>query len=353
MEAWIDYGAGFTQYLDVDDTAGTECGVGGERSLGVDDYFVKTVVLVQGRVGDHPAVPFSAAGRYPLRVVFRARPERDGADGVVLGESSTITFEVVDPDADGQAVVQQLRTQPWILRGGVDNPGYHSLVRQFPDNPYLHWGKWVVALEKDARIHNGRYPDTDEKYAEIGQGHPLTSQLYRQLADELRDGRTWGQFDEERLQLAAENLERARDLDEAKDVWREIVERFPGSEAAEQAKSRIDTTPPSLQLTTSPATLWPPNNKLVAVTVAAEASDDTDPRPAVKLVSVTCDDACSLEKDVVGAALDTDDRTFQLRATRMGPGGGRTYTITYGATDAAGNRATKAAAVRVPHDQGR
>jgi len=352
METWIDYGSGFAHYRDVDDTAGVEGGVGGERSLGSGNYFVKTVVLVQGRIGHESAVPFPAAGRYPVRVVFRARPESDGVAGVVLGDSNTITFEVVAPDADGQTVVQRLRSQPWILRGGINNPGYDSLVDQFPDSPYLHWGRRAIALEKSHRIGNGQYPDTGEHYAEIGRGHPLTPQLYRRHAGELRDA-SWGQFDEERLRLAAEELERAGDFAEAKSVWREIVERFPGSEAAEETKSRIDSTPPSLAVSASPTTLWPPNNKLGTVTVAVEVSDDTDPRPAVKLLSVTCDDACSLAQDVVGAALNTDDRTFQLRATRKGSGSGRTYTISYSATDAAGNKSTKTTAVRVPHDQGR
>jgi hypothetical protein len=143
----------------------------------------------------------------------------------------------------------------------------------------------------------------------------------------------------------------AGDFVEAKNVWREILEGFPGSEAAEEARSRIDSTPPTLQATASPAMLWPPNNKLLPVTVAVEVSDDTDPRPTVKLLSVTCDDACNTQQDIVGAALNTDDRRFQLRATRKGGGSGRTYTISYEARDAAGNVATTKTRVMIPHDQ--
>ena len=48
-----------------------------------------------------------------------------------------------------------------------------------------------------------------------------------------------------------------------------------------------------------------------------------------------------------------DDTTFKLRAERAGGGDGRTYTITYEATDACGNSATDSLEVFVPHDRGK
>ncbi len=80
---------------------------------------------------------------------------------------------------------------------------------------------------------------------------------------------------------------------------------------------------------------------------------DQDPPPVVKLVSITCDDGCSPSLDVVGAAFNTDDREFELRAERLGGGSGRAYTITYSATDASGNEATATTKVVVPHVQGK
>ena len=345
LEVWIDYGQGFVRYVD-DDGRMREGVQGQPRSLRTGDRFVETLVLVNGPM-ERPTVPFPNPGRFLLRVVAGS-PER-----AVLGESNVITFEVIAPEGDDVALVQRIRNQPWVLRVGLSEADYAALVGQYPASPYLHWGKTAITRQKINRIGNGRDPDTNERYAEVGQGDPLTPQLYRRLADELRDGSSWGQFDEERLRFAAENLERARDFAEAKDVWREIVVRFPGSEAAQEAKSRTDTTPPALQLAADPALLWPPNNKLVPVTVAVNVSDDTDPRPTVKLLSVTCDDACNAAQDIVAVALNTDDRSFQLRATRTGGGRGRTYTITYAATDSVGNRATQATTVTVPHDQGK
>jgi hypothetical protein len=91
----------------------------------------------------------------------------------------------------------------------------------------------------------------------------------------------------------------------------------------------------------------------VSVTVAVNVSDDTDPTPDVKLVSITCNDACKPAQDIAGATLGTDDRDLQLRAERMGGGSGRAYRVTYSATDASGNKTSATTAVVVPHDQGK
>ena len=55
--------------------------------------------------------------------------------------------------------------------------------------------------------------------------------------------------------------------------------------------------------------------------------------------------------DIQGAALGTDDRSFQLRAERSAKGTGRIYTVTYRATDASGNGKTASATVTVPLNQ--
>jgi hypothetical protein len=193
---------------------------GGPRALKVGERIVETLVLVNGPM-DSPTVPFPNPGRFSLRVVARTSKR------ILLGESKVLAFKVL----------------PWVPRGQPNDATFAALLARHPGSPYLDWGRRAIALEKSHRIHNGRYPDTGEKYADIGQGHPLTPRLYRQLADEIRDER-WGQFDEERLMLAAEHLEMAGDLIDAKDLWREITEQFPGSLAAERALSRIGSRPP-------------------------------------------------------------------------------------------------------------
>jgi hypothetical protein len=115
----------------------------------------------------------------------------------------------------------------------------------------------------------------------------------------------------------------------------------------------IDTTPPTLTVSLSPATLWPPNDKLVSVTAAITVKDDYDPAPEIQLVSITANEVLDKD-DIKGALPGTDSRQFMLKAEREGKNkAGRIYTVTYSATDASGNKATASATVTVPHDQGK
>jgi hypothetical protein len=116
---------------------------------------------------------------------------------------------------------------------------------------------------------------------------------------------------------------------------------------------KLDTTPPTLSLTLSPATLWPPNDKLVSINATIAVQDDYDPEPEIKLESITASETLAAN-DVQDAQLGTDDRQFSLAAKRAGNNqAGRIYTVTYSATDASGNKATASATVTVPHDQGK
>jgi hypothetical protein len=112
-----------------------------------------------------------------------------------------------------------------------------------------------------------------------------------------------------------------------------------------------DTVAPTLAVTMTPSVIWPPDNKLVTVVATIQVSDACDASPRVALVSITSNEALAAG-DIQGAAFGTDDRTFQVRAKRAGRGTGRTYTITYRVTDAAGNSTEQQVQVVVPHDQG-
>lgn len=125
---------------------------------------------------------------------------------------------------------------------------------------------------------------------------------------------------------------------------------------------RLDTTPPSLTLSLSPNTLWPPNDKLVPVAATITVKDDYDPTPEIKLESITANETLEAE-DIRDASFGTDDRNFKLRAERKDKDDdhkkqagvikplGRIYTVTYSATDASGNKTLASATVTVPHDQ--
>jgi triacylglycerol esterase/lipase EstA (alpha/beta hydrolase family) len=121
----------------------------------------------------------------------------------------------------------------------------------------------------------------------------------------------------------------------------------------------LDHTPPTLSVTLSPTVLWPPNHQLQEVVATIAVTDDHDPHPTVKLVSITSSEPDNglgdgdTPNDIQQAAFGTDDRQFLLRAERSGTGPGRTYTVTYEARDAAGNATQVSVQVTAPHDKPR
>jgi hypothetical protein len=83
------------------------------------------------------------------------------------------------------------------------------------------------------------------------------------------------------------------------------------------------------------------------------AADLVDPAPNITLVSVTSNEPDNAKGDgnTVNDIVIVDNFTFNLRAERAGNGMGRTYTITYSATDASGNSAISSVTIEVPHNQ--
>jgi hypothetical protein len=110
-----------------------------------------------------------------------------------------------------------------------------------------------------------------------------------------------------------------------------------------------DTRPPAIAaVSASPNVLWPPNNKLVPVSVSVSDSDTCDPKPVCKITQITSNEAItSADAQITG------NLTANLRAQRLGSGTGRIYTLTVQCTDASGNSSTAGATVSVPHDQGK
>jgi hypothetical protein len=141
--------------------------------------------------------------------------------------------------------------------------------------------------------------------------------------------------------------------------FRLTVSDDKGASASDNVVVTIhDTTPPNLLVSLSPNSLWPPNHKMVDITVNFTVTDACDAQPTVKLVSITSNEPANgsgdgnTSPDITGASYGTDDRRFQLRAERKGNGNGRVYTATYSAQDASGNMAQQIATVTVAHDQG-
>ena len=136
-------------------------------------------------------------------------------------------------------------------------------------------------------------------------------------------------------------------LDQAATTYSCSATSVGGSMGPVTVTIKRDATPPTISCAASPGILWPPNGKLMPVTVTVTTGGAT----AFNLVSVTA--SAGVAADIQGWSIGTADTAGLLRASRSGSGGDRTYTLTYEATDEAGNAARCSTTVRVPHDMGR
>src|SRR5262245_15751597 len=104
-----------------------------------------------------------------------------------------------------------------------------------------------------------------------------------------------------------------------------------------------------------PSILWPPNHRMVNVTVSYDVTDNCPLPPGSCTLNV------SSNEPVLGHGsghtspdwIVLDDHHVLLRAERQGNGNGRIYTITITCSDSGGNSSTEQVEVTVPHDRGR
>jgi len=135
-----------------------------------------------------------------------------------------------------------------------------------------------------------------------------------------------------------------------------VVDNGQGGLATDAVQINVtgDTTPPVISsVTASPNTLWPPNHKFHLVTVSVAVTDNVDPAPVCKIISVTSNEPSdSFHRDTPDFII-TGPLTVDLRAERSGKShSGRIYTITVQCTDSAMNSSTSTVTVTVPHDKG-
>jgi hypothetical protein len=116
----------------------------------------------------------------------------------------------------------------------------------------------------------------------------------------------------------------------------------------------LDQQPPTIGgVAANPNTLWPPNHKMVPVTVAASAVDSCGSAPVCTIAAVSSNEPGKGEEkeDREPDWQITGNLSVKLRAERVGNGNGRVYTFTIQCTDASQNSATKAVTVTVPHER--
>jgi uncharacterized repeat protein (TIGR01451 family) len=104
-----------------------------------------------------------------------------------------------------------------------------------------------------------------------------------------------------------------------------------------------------------PSVLWPPNHRMVNVTVSYQVTDNCPLPPNSCTLSVTSNEPINGtgDGDTSPDWIVLDDHHVLLRAERAGNGDGRIYTITITCIDSGGNSSTEEVEVTVPHDRGR
>lgn len=114
--------------------------------------------------------------------------------------------------------------------------------------------------------------------------------------------------------------------------------------------------PPEVTLSATPMSLWPPNGKILPVTLSGTIRD-TEPACTMKTATYAVRDEYGEVQPSGPLTLDAGGAysfTVWLPATRLGTDlDGRFYTIALTASNNAGKTESKVATVVVPHDQGR
>lgn len=112
----------------------------------------------------------------------------------------------------------------------------------------------------------------------------------------------------------------------------------------------VDQTPPEIvSLVATPAQIAPANRKMVSVSVSATATDNCDPSPVTRIVSVASNEPTTSANDNTGPDwVITGDLTLQVRAEVASDTEARIYTIRVSSTDASGNVDYSNVQVKVP-----
>src|SRR5215475_1378562 len=113
----------------------------------------------------------------------------------------------------------------------------------------------------------------------------------------------------------------------------------------------VSNPPPVISgLSVDNPTLWPPNHKMVPVTLSYDISDNCD-AGLIPIITVSSNEPVNGTGD--GNTCPDwqviDAHHVLLRAERSGNGSGRIYTITLTVTDSAGSSSSSSVIVRVPH----
>jgi uncharacterized repeat protein (TIGR01451 family) len=119
------------------------------------------------------------------------------------------------------------------------------------------------------------------------------------------------------------------------------------------ATTTVSNPPPTITgASANPSVLWPPNHRLVDVTVDYNVTDNCPLPPNSCTLSVTSNEPINGtgDGDTFPDWIILDANHVQLRAERAGNGNGRIYAIGITCTDSGGNSSHQSVTVSVPHD---
>jgi uncharacterized protein len=217
-----------------------------------------------------------------------------------------------------------------ILAGSDDIPG---TADDYTDLVYAFEGEYAYSY-----VFDGRLGYLDHALASAG------------LMDEVTGVTTW-HINADEADLIDYDMTFKQDAQDA--IYAPDPYRSSDHDPVIIGLNVCDEIAPTLEVTVTPDTLWPPRHQYVQVTATVSASDNFDQNPTVELVSIISNEPDNGlgDGDTADDIVILDDFNILLRAERSAQGTGRIYTLTYKVTDACGNETYATATVFVPLNQ--
>jgi len=239
-------------------------------------------------------------------IFAKRRPSSTGILNLLLQSDGTPFFEVRDDDANvGCCGFAFISTQ-----NIVDGQWHHlALVRQGPSIVLFIDGAPApgTTFTQGTTVDLSSAGYTSQTFA-LGASLPF-SLFYSGLMDEFR-----------------------------------VYDRALSAAEVQSLSSPPSNQPPDVSgAVPSIATISPPNNKMVSIDILGVTDPDGDP-VSIQITAITNNETGSADASGVGT------QTAQVRATRFGKGAGRTYTISFVASDGNGGTTPGSVTVFVPHN---